>query len=63
MAITKGTSLNAVPAPAKQTLQSNYIDFTSSATAGWAQQYLPDLMEEECVDISGVEPVVVGCGV
>ena len=47
MAITKGTSLNAVPAPAKQTLQSNYIDFTSQATAGWAQQYLPDLMEEE----------------
>ena len=47
MAITKGTSLNAVPAPAKQTLQSNYIDFTAEATAGWAQQYLPDLMEEE----------------
>ena len=47
MAITNGTNLNAVPAPAKQTLQSNYIDFTSSATAGWAQQYLPDLMEEE----------------
>ena len=47
MAITNGTNLNAVPAPAKQTLQSNYIDLTSSATAGWAQQYLPDLMEEE----------------
>jgi hypothetical protein len=47
MAITNGTNLNAVPAPAKQTLQSNYIDFTSSATAGWAQQYLPELMEEE----------------
>ena len=47
MAITNGTNLNAVPAPAKQTLSSNYIDFTSAATAGWAQQYLPDLMEEE----------------
>ena len=21
----------------------NYIDFTSSTTAGWAQQYLPEL--------------------
>jgi hypothetical protein len=26
---------------------SNYIDFTAQATAGWAQQYLPDLMEKE----------------
>ena len=42
-----GSSLNSVPAPAQQTLSSNYIDFTSTATAGWAQQYVPDLMEQE----------------
>ena len=47
MAITAGGSLNSVPAPGKQTLSSNYIDFTATATAGWAQQYLPDLMEKE----------------
>ena len=47
MAITPGGSLNSVAAPQKQTLQSNYIDFTAQATAGWAQQYLPDLMEKE----------------
>ena len=47
MAITAGGSLNSVPAPQKQTLQTNYIDFTATATAGWAQQYLPDLMEQE----------------
>ena len=33
--------------PVKQTLATNYIDFTSSSTAGWAQQYLPDLYEAE----------------
>ena len=47
MAITAGGSLNSVPASKKQTLSSNYIDFTSSGTKGWAQQYLPDLMEKE----------------
>jgi len=47
MAITAGGSLNSVPASAKQTLNTNYIDFTSTTTAGWAQQYLPDLMEKE----------------
>ena len=47
MAITAGGSLNSVVAPQQQTLASNYIDFTSSTTAGWAQQYLPDLMEKE----------------
>ena len=47
MAITAGGSLNSVPAPKQQTLASNYIDFTSTATKGWAQQYLPDLMEKE----------------
>ena len=47
MAITAGGSLNSVPAPIKQALNTNYIDFTATATAGWAQQYLPDLMEKE----------------
>ena len=47
MAITAGSSLNSVPAPQQQTLASKYIDFTAQATAGWAQQYLPDLMEKE----------------
>jgi len=47
MAITNGGLLNSVAAPQQQTLSSNYIDFTSTATAGWAQQYLPDLMEKE----------------
>jgi hypothetical protein len=47
MAITAGGSLNSVPAPQKQTLNTNYVDFTSTATEGWAQQYLPDLMEKE----------------
>ena len=42
-----GGNLNSVPAPVKQTLSSNYIDFTASGTAGWAQQYLPDLIEAE----------------
>jgi hypothetical protein len=45
MAITSASGPDA--APRKQTLASNYVDFTSSATEGWAQQYLPDLMEKE----------------
>ena len=45
MAITSASGIDA--APRKQTLSSNYIDFTSAATEGWAQQYLPDLMEKE----------------
>jgi hypothetical protein len=48
MAISNpGGNLNSVAAPQKQTLSSNYIDFTSDATKGWAQQYLPDLLEKE----------------
>ena len=47
MAITNGPLLNKVPASIQQTLASNYIDFTSTDTKGWAQQYLPDLMEKE----------------
>ena len=43
MAITAGDNLNTVPASQKQTLNSNYLDFTSGAN-DLAQQYLPDLM-------------------
>ena len=39
--------LNSVPAPQKQTLQTNYLDFTGTTDVTWAQQYLPDLMEKE----------------
>ena len=35
------------PTPSKTPVASAYIDFTAQATAGWAQQYLPDLMEKE----------------
>ena len=45
MAITAGNNLNSVPAPRKQTLSTNYLDLNSSA--GWGQQYVPDLMEKE----------------
>ena len=46
MPLTPGSLLNSVPASQKQTLASNYLDFTSGAN-DWAQQYLPDLMEKE----------------
>jgi len=47
MAINAGTNLNSVPSSQKQTLNTNYVDFTSTDTQGWAQQYLPELMEKE----------------
>ena len=47
MAINPGGSLNSVPSSQKQTLNTNYVDFTTADTQGWAQQYLPDLMEKE----------------
>ena len=43
---TGGSSLNAVPAPVKQTLATNYLSFTGGAN-DWSQQYLPDLYEAE----------------
>jgi hypothetical protein len=46
MAITSPASL-ADAAPRKQTLQTNYVDFLAANTEGWAQQYLPDLMDKE----------------
>jgi len=47
MAITAGGLLNSVPSVTKQTLSDNYLDLASTAGAGWAQQYVPDLMEKE----------------
>ena len=38
--------MNVVPAPAKLTLTSNFINFIDGST-GWEQQYLPDLMAQE----------------
>ncbi len=46
MAITGVAAAGYTAAPLKQTLASNYIDFTANGN-GWAQQYLPDLMEKE----------------
>ena len=46
MAITGVNAAGYTAAPLKQTLATNYIDFTASGN-GWAQQYLPDLMEQE----------------
>ena len=43
---TAGSNLNAVPAPQKQTLASNYLSFTGGSN-DWSQQYLPDLYEAE----------------
>ena len=46
MAISNpGGLLNSVPAAQKQALPSNYLDLSTSA--GWGQQYVPDLMEKE----------------
>jgi hypothetical protein len=47
MAITAGDNLNSVPSSRKQTLATNYLDLASSTGQGWAQQYVPDLMEKE----------------
>jgi len=47
MAITAGGNLNSVPTSQKQALNSNYFDFLATANQGWAQQYLPELMEKE----------------
>jgi len=46
MAITLGNGV-VTPTPQKAALPTNYLDFTSSAVAGWAQQYLPELYEAE----------------
>jgi hypothetical protein len=46
MTFSAGANLNAVPAPVKQTLSSNYLSFTGGAN-DWSQQYLPELYEAE----------------
>ena len=47
MAISAGDNLNKVPSATKATLESNYLDLAGTTGEGWAQQYLPDLMEKE----------------
>ena len=47
MAITNGDLLNSVPNARQQATVSNYLDLASEAGKGWAQQYVPDLMEKE----------------
>ena len=42
-----GGTYNGTPAPIMQTLASNYVDFTTGSSQGWAQQYLPELIEAE----------------
>ncbi len=46
MTFAAGTNLNAVPAPVKQTLSSNYLSFIGGSN-DWSQQYLPELYEAE----------------
>jgi len=43
--ITNTTNLNSTPASKPMALATNYLDFNTDM--GWAQQYLPDLMEKE----------------
>ena len=48
MAINQsGNNGVGVPIKQKSVTDGNYIDFTSTDTLGWAQQFLPDLMEKE----------------
>ena len=47
MAISAGSALNSVASSQKQTLSTNYLDLAATANEGWAQQYVPDLMEKE----------------
>lgn len=43
----RATGFVGTPAPVKQTVASAYLDLANTANQGWAQQYLPDLMEKE----------------
>ncbi len=43
LTLNPGGNLNNVGSPIKAATQGNYLDFST----GWAQQYLPDLMEKE----------------
>ena len=40
-------SYSLTPHASPQVSDQNFIDFTSTSTAGWAQQYLPELYEAE----------------
>lgn len=42
-----GGSYSLTPSPSPVVSDQNFIDFTATATAGWAQQYLPELYAEE----------------
>ena len=44
---TLGTGGIVQPNAQKMTTAGSYIDFRATATAGWAQQYLPELYESE----------------
>ena len=48
MAITSfnGGVPGMAASPLQATLAENYLDFTANGN-GWAQQYVPDLMEKE----------------
>jgi len=41
------TGYVGTPSPVKQTVANAYLDLANTANQGWAQQYLPDLMEQE----------------
>jgi len=47
MSITPGGLLNSTPGSIQQATALNYLDLASTANQGWAQQYVPDLMEKE----------------
>ena len=47
MAINAGGALNATPAVTQTTVSSAYLDLANTANQGWAQQYMPELMEKE----------------
>ena len=42
-----GGSFSLTPTQTPVVSSNNFIDFTSTDTAGWAQQYLPELYEQE----------------
>ena len=45
--LNPGGLLNSTPGTIQQATALNYLDLASTAGAGWAQQYVPDLMEKE----------------
>ena len=47
MSINAGGLLNSTPGSIQQATALNYLDLASTANQGWAQQYVPDLMEKE----------------